>query len=255
MSEGLDPRMLLRGYAAGIFPMADSRDAGDIFWVEPRSRAIIPLDNFHMSHSLAKRVRSDRFTVTCDKAFHDVLLACADRPETWINSIIERATLGLHAVGHAHSIECWHDGELVGGLYGVKLGRAFFGESMFSRVTDASKVALAWLVARLRVGHFTLLDCQFITPHLASLGATTVNREDYVGLLGVALSSAGVVGGGGGAASSVGAGSVPGGVSSDSAALPAPDFEALDRLLPRPGAAGAAGPPGQLIAQLLGQTS
>lgn len=256
MSQGLDPRMLLRGYAAGIFPMADSRDAGDIFWVEPRNRAIIPLDGFHMSHSLAKRVRSDRFAVTCDQAFHQVLLACADRPETWINSIIERATLGLHAVGHAHSIECWHEGELVGGLYGVKLGRAFFGESMFSRMTDASKVALAWLVARLRVGHFTLLDCQFITPHLSSLGATTVDREHYVGLLGAALSSAGLGGGGGeGATSSVGAGSVPDGVSDGSTALPPPEFGALDRLFGRAAAGGAAGPPGQVIAQLLGQTS
>ena len=254
MSEGLDPRMLLRGYAAGIFPMADSRDAGDIFWVEPRNRAIIPLDDFHLSRSLAKRVRSDRYTVTRDRAFHQVLLACADRPETWINSIIERATLGLHAVGHAHSIECWHEGELVGGLYGVKLGRAFFGESMFSRMTDASKVALAWLVARLRLGHFTLLDCQFITPHLASLGATTVNREHYVGLLGAALSSAGVVGGGG-AASSLGAGAVSDGVSAASIELPRPEFEALDRLFERAGAVGAAGPPGQLIAQLLGHTS
>ena len=254
MSEGLDPRMLLRGYAAGIFPMADSRDAGDIFWVEPRNRAIIPLEDFHLSHSLAKRVRSDRYTVTRDRAFHQVLLACADRPETWINSIIERATLGLHAVGHAHSIECWHDGELVGGLYGVKLGRAFFGESMFSRMTDASKVALAWLVARLRVGHFTLLDCQFITPHLASLGATTVDRGHYVGLLGAALSSAGV-GGGGGAVSSPGAGAASGEGSAASALLPPPEFEALDRLLARAGAEGAAGPPGQLIAQLLGHTS
>jgi leucyl/phenylalanyl-tRNA--protein transferase len=253
MSEGLDPRMLLRGYAAGIFPMADSRDAGDIFWVEPRNRAIIPLDEFHMSHSLAKRVRSDRFTVTRDRAFHQVLLACADRPETWINSIIERATLGLHAVGHAHSIECWHQGELVGGLYGVKLGRAFFGESMFSTITDASKVALAWLVARLRVGHFTLLDCQFITPHLASLGATTVDRDRYVELLGVALSSAGVVGGG--AASSLGAGALSAGRSIASTELPPPEFEALDRLLERAGADGAAGPPGQFIAQLLGHTS
>ncbi len=254
MSEGLDPRMLLRGYAAGIFPMADSRDAGDIFWVEPRSRAIIPLDEFHLSHSLAKRVRSDRYTITRDRAFHQVLLACADRPETWINSIIERATLGLHAVGHAHSIECWHDGELVGGLYGVKLGRAFFGESMFSRMTDASKVALAWLVARLRVGHFTLLDCQFITPHLASLGAVTVNREHYVGLLGAALSSAGVVGGGV-PTPSVGAGSLSGSPSAASTELPPPEFDALDRLLDRAGAAGAAGPPGQLIVQLLGHTS
>ena len=252
MSEGLDPRMLLRGYAAGIFPMADSRDAGDIFWVEPRSRAIFPLDRFHLSRSLARRVRSGRFTVTRDRAFHQVLLACADREETWINSAIERATMGLHTVGHAHSIECWHEGNLVGGLYGVKLGRAFFGESMFSRMTDASKVALAWLVARLRIGHFTLLDCQFMTPHLASLGATTVSRDLYVELLGSALSSAGVSGGGG-AASSAGADSMS--VGTPSTALPPPEFEALDRLLETRGGAGAAGPAGQLIAQLLGQTS
>jgi leucyl/phenylalanyl-tRNA---protein transferase len=247
MSQGLDPRMLLRGYAAGIFPMADSRDAGDIFWVEPRNRAIIPLDTFHLSRSLAKRVRSGGFTVTCDRAFHDVLLACADRDETWINQVIERATLGLHAVGHAHSIECWHDGKLVGGLYGVKLGRAFFGESMFSRMTDASKVALAWLVARLRVGHFTLLDCQFMTPHLASLGATTVSRDRYVGLLTTALSA-----GTGGGVSTVGSVALAAG---DSPAAPPPEFEALDRLLEGAGAAGAVGPAGQLIAQLLGQTS
>jgi leucyl/phenylalanyl-tRNA---protein transferase len=251
MSEGLDPRMLLRGYAAGIFPMADSRDAGDIFWVEPRNRAIIPLDRFQMSRSLAKRIRSGRFTVTRDRAFHEVLLACADREETWINSVIERATLGLHAVGQAHSIECWHDGELAGGLYGVKLGRAFFGESMFSRMTDASKVALAWLVARLRTGHFTLLDCQFMTPHLATLGATTVSRDRYVTLLSSALSSAGVAGGG--AAPSVGSASVPAG--SSATVLPPPEFEALDRLLEAAGAAGAAGPSGHFIAQLLGQTS
>jgi leucyl/phenylalanyl-tRNA--protein transferase len=250
MSEGLDPRMLLRGYAAGIFPMADSRDSGDIFWVEPRSRAIIPLEHFHLHRSLAKRIRSGRFTVTRDKAFREVLLACADREETWINSVIERATIGLHSVGQAHSIECWHGGELVGGLYGVKLGRAFFGESMFSRMTDASKVALAWLVARLKVGHFTLLDCQFMTPHLASLGATTVSRENYVGLLGSALSSAGVVGG---TASSAGA--VPAEGTSSSTSLPPPEFDALDRLLEAEGAAGAAGPAGQLIAQLLGQMS
>lgn len=251
MSEGLDPRMLLRGYAAGIFPMADSRDAGDVFWVEPRSRAIIPLDRFHLSRSLARRVRSGRFRITRDQAFHQVLLACADRDETWINAAIERATLGLHAVGHAHSIECWHEDRLVGGLYGVKLGRAFFGESMFSQMTDASKVALTWLIARLRVGHFTLLDCQFMTPHLASLGATTVSRDRYVGLLGSALSSGGVTGGG--AVSSGGAASFPAGATST--ALPPPEFEALDRLLEARGAAGAAGPAGQFIAQLLTQTS
>jgi leucyl/phenylalanyl-tRNA--protein transferase len=250
MSEGLDPRMLLRGYAAGIFPMADSREAGDIFWVEPRNRAIIPLQTFHLSRSLAKRVRSGCFTVTRDRAFHEVLLACADRDETWINQVIERATLGLHAVGHAHSIECWHDGKLVGGLYGVKLGRAFFGESMFSRMTDASKVALAWLVARLRLGHFTLLDCQFMTPHLASLGATTVSRDRYVGLLSTALSA----GAAGGVGSTVGSAALTGG-DSPAGAVPPPDFEALDRLLEGAGAEGAPGPAGQLIAQLLGQTS
>ena len=249
MSEGLDPRMLLRGYAAGIFPMADSRHAGDIFWVEPRHRAIIPLDQFHLSRSLAKRVRSGRFTVTRDAAFQEVLLACADREETWINQVIERATLGLHAVGHAHSIECWHDGKLVGGLYGVKLGRAFFGESMFSRMTDASKVALAWLVARLKVGHFTLLDCQFMTPHLESLGARTVSRDHYVGLLTSALSSAG-----GGAAGSDGSVALAVGAS-PVASLPPPEFEALDELLEATGAAGAAGPAGHFIAQLLGHTS
>src|SRR4029450_891494 len=188
---GLDPRLLLRGYAAGIFPMADAREGQDIFGVEPRNRAIIPLEAFHVSHSLARTLRQGRFTVTRDLAFAQVMHACAQREETWINAEIERATLGLHAAGHAHSIECWREGELVGGLYGVRLGRAFFGESMFSRMTDASKVALAWLVARLKVGHFTLLDCQFMTDHLQSLGAINVRRQDYAGLLAGALSSAG----------------------------------------------------------------
>ncbi len=260
MSGGLDPRMLLRGYAAGIFPMADSRDAGDIFWVEPRTRAVLPLDDFHVSRSLARRLRSGAFTVTRDQAFAEVLRACADRPETWINEPIERATLGLHAAGHAHSVECWRGEdsarELVGGLYGVRLGRAFFGESMFSRATDASKVALAWLVARLRVGGFTLLDCQFITPHLASLGAVTVSRDTYVGLLGTALGS-GTSGSGGGGAGVAGGASPPvaaGGESATGLAEPA-EFGALDRLLEADGLAGAAAPSGQRIAQRLGHTS
>ena len=244
--SGLDPRLLLRGYAAGIFPMADSRDADDIFWVEPRNRAIIPLEGFHASRSLLKTIRGGSFTVTRDQAFAKVIRACAEREETWINADIERATLGLHAAGHAHSIECWHGDELVGGLYGVRLGRAFFGESMFSRATDASKVALAWLIARMRVGHFTLLDCQFMTSHLASLGAVSVAREAYVELLSVALgTAAGVVEGAGGA-------------TDGAAELPPPDFTALDGLLaefPAVGAAGAVGPEGKLIAQLLGQTS
>ena len=242
--SGLDPRLLLRGYAAGIFPMADSRDAADIFWVEPRSRAIIPLDAFHASRSLLRIVRKGRFTVTRDQAFAEVMRACAAREETWINAEIERATLGLHAAGHAHSIECWQAGELVGGLYGVRLGRAFFGESMFSRRTDASKVALAWLVARLRVGHFTLLDCQFMTAHLASLGAVSVPRGAYVELLSAALGS----GAGAGSVGSAGAGEAED-------PLPPADFGVLDRLLEEAGAVGASGPAGKLIAQLLGQTS
>lgn len=251
--SGLDPRLLLRGYAAGIFPMADSREAGDIFWVEPRSRAILPLDRFHLSRSLARRVRSRRFVVTVDTAFGDVLGACARRSETWINEQIERATLGLHATGHAHSIETWRDGTLVGGLYGVKLGGAFFGESMFSTETDASKVALAWLVARMKVGGFSLLDCQFMTGHLESLGAVTVSRERYGQLLSSALGSRST------ASAARGGTSVTGG---DAAS--APDFFALDGLLAeRTGAADAAvaasaslpGAPGQVIVQLLGHTS
>ena len=237
----LDPRLLLQGYATGIFPMADSRDAEDLFWVEPRNRAIIPLHRFHMSRSLRRTLRSGRFTVTRDRDFAGVIAACAERPETWINAELERAMVALHGSGHANSIEVWNADRLVGGLYGVKLGRAFFGESMFSRMTDASKVALAWLVARMRVGNFTLLDCQFMTEHLASLGAVSIPREAYVALLSAAL-------GGGGAA-----------VSGGAAALPVPeappDFAALDRLLEVTGAAGAAGPAGYVISQLLGQTS
>ncbi|QIL02969.1 leucyl/phenylalanyl-tRNA--protein transferase [Sphingomonas sinipercae] len=220
----LDPRLLLQGYAMGIFPMADGRDAAELFWVEPRSRAIIPLDGFHVSRSLRRTVTADRFTVTRDRDFAGVLLACADRPETWINADIERAMLALHRLGHAHSVEVWSGDSLVGGLYGVKLGRAFFGESMFSRRTDASKVALAWLVARLRVGGFTLLDCQFMTDHLESLGAVSVPRDDYVSSLSAAL------------------GDGPG------------DFFALDALL-EASASGTGVPPGKVIAQLLGQTS
>jgi leucyl/phenylalanyl-tRNA--protein transferase len=234
----LDPRLLLQGYAAGIFPMADSRDADELFWVEPRNRAIIPLDRFHVSRSLRRTLVSDRFAVTHDRDFAAVIAGCATREETWINAELERAMLALHGSGHAHSIEVWSEGALAGGLYGVRLGRAFFGESMFSRAPDASKVALAWLVARLKTGNFTLLDCQFMTDHLASLGAVSVPRETYVALLSAAL--------GGGAAA--GGAAAPGGEAP-------PDFLALDRLLELAGAAGAGGPAGYVISQLLGQTS
>ena len=250
----LDPRLLLQGYAAGIFPMADSREASELFWVEPRSRAIIPLDNFHVSKSLRRTLRSGNFLVTMDRDFPAVIEACADREETWINADIERAMLALHSTGHAHSIEAWADGELGGGLYGVKLGRAFFGESMFSRRTDASKVALAWLVARLKTGGYTLLDCQFMTAHLASLGAVNISRRAYVSLLSGALGGAG---GGAGEASGAGAfaaGSLEG-PAAGSSRSPAPDLLALDRLLEATGAAGSATAEGYVIAQLLGQTS
>jgi len=230
--SGLDPRLLLQGYAAGIFPMADSRDAPELFWVEPRSRAVLPLERFHLSRSLRKTLQQDRFQVTADREFPAVIAACADREETWINADIERAMLALHASGYAHSVEVWQGKELVGGLYGASLGGAFFGESMFSRVRDASKVALAWLVARLKVGNFSLLDCQFMTEHLASMGAETVPRETYVRSLSAA----------------VGPGSARRGDVR-------PEFGALDRLLDSAGASGAAGPAGKFIAQLLGQTS
>ena len=226
--------------------MADSRDAAELFWVEPRNRAIIPLDRFHLSRSLRQTLRAGRFEVTHDIDFAGVITACADREETWINAELEGAMLALHGSGHAHSVEVWHSNELVGGLYGVRLGRAFFGESMFSRMTDASKVALAWLVARLKAGNFTLLDCQFMTEHLASLGAVSVPRETYVALLSAAL--------GGGAAVGVSAAGALVEALGRTPEAP-PDFLALDRLLELAGAAGAAGPAGYVIAQLLGQTS
>jgi leucyl/phenylalanyl-tRNA--protein transferase len=241
----LDPRLLLQGYATGIFPMADSRDADELFWVEPKNRAIMPLDHFHVSRTLRRTLRSGRFSVTHDHDFAGVIGACANREETWINADLERAMLALHGSGHAHSIEVWEGGVLVGGLYGVKLGRAFFGESMFSRRTDASKIALAWLVARLKVGNFTLLDCQFMTEHLASLGAISVPRETYVALLSAALGGA-VTAAGASAAFAEGLTPPPDGP---------PDFAALDRLLELTGAFGAGGPDGYVIAQLLGQTS
>ena len=239
----LDPRLLLQGYATGIFPMADSRNADELFWVEPRNRAIIPLDRFHASHSLLKTVRKGDFTVTRDKAFAEVIRACAEREETWINSQIEESFITLHRLGHAHSVECWQEDELVGGLYGVSLGAAFFGESMFSRRTDASKVALAWLVARLKVGGYRLLDCQFMTDHLRSLGAVEIPQEDYLALLASAVGGAA-----GDASTAAGAG--------DAERAGRAEFGALDRLLASAPALTVSGPAsGWAIAQLLTQTS
>jgi leucyl/phenylalanyl-tRNA---protein transferase len=183
----LDLDLLLSAYAQGMFPMADARDAPDVYWVEPKRRAILPLDQFHISKSLDKTLKSGRFLAYHNFAFAEVVQHCAEevegRPSTWINAQIEEAVLALHARGHAHSFECWSEGKLVGGLYGISLGRAFFGESMFSRTTDASKVALVALVAWMKDNGFALLDCQFLTPHLASLGAIEIGRLAYLKLL------------------------------------------------------------------------
>jgi leucyl/phenylalanyl-tRNA--protein transferase len=231
----LDPDLLLRAYSIGVFPMSDSRDAQDLYWVEPRRRAILPLDSFHLSRSLRKILKSDAYEVTCDKAFPEVVRLCADREETWINGEIEGSYVRLHEAKRAHSVEVWQDGALAGGLYGVRLGAAFFGESMASLRPNASKVALAWLVARLMVGGFRLLDCQFITPHLKSLGAVEIDQKDYLVLLDSAL------GGGGDGSGAVSAGPV--------------EFEALDRLLAARGDEAGVPPAGWVIAQLLGHTS
>ncbi len=234
LARRLDPDVLLRAYASGIFPMAERADSEDVFWVEPRRRGVLPLGSFHLSRSLARTLRQERFTFTADTAFDAVLAACAEpapgRSETWINPLIADAYRELHRIGHAHSIEAWTaDGSgnrvLGGGLYGVRLGGAFFGESMFTRVTDGSKAALAALVARLRTGGFALLDTQFLTGHLASLGAVEISARSYRGLLSEALGVSG-------------------------------DFFALDALEgPRPATTVSGPMSGNFIAQLLTQMS
>ncbi len=246
--------LLLSAYRSGIFPMADGREDDDVYWVEPRERAVIPLENFHPSRSLAKVIRQDRFRVTCDANFAGVIEACAaprpDHPETWINHSIDASYRELHAQGHAHSIECWIGDEMVGGLYGVGFDRVFCGESMFSRATDASKVALAWLVALLRRGGYEVLDCQFMTEHLASLGAVPLSRDAYLELLAEAALGepapalpeiyASVCDSAGSAGVSVGVGAGDGAAAAGAAPL----------------SDGVAGPsPGKVILQSLTQTS
>lgn len=187
--DEITPEILLRAYAMGIFPMAEARDDPGIHWVDPRKRGILPLDGFHVSRSLARRLRDPALRVTADTAFAAVVSACAEREETWISHRIQALYQELFRLGHAHSIEVWRDGQLVGGVYGVVLGAAFFGESMFSARVDGSKIALAHAVARLRAGGFQLFDTQFLTPHLASLGGIEIARADYHDRLGRALSS------------------------------------------------------------------
>jgi leucyl/phenylalanyl-tRNA--protein transferase len=187
----ITPEVLLRAYACGIFPMAESVDDPTLFWVEPELRGIIPLGGFRVASRLARTVRSDAFTVTVDRDFKGVIDGCAapqpGRDDTWINRRIRELYIGLHGIGHCHSVEVWQDGDLAGGLYGVSLGRAFFGESMFHRARDASKVAMVHLVARLLAGGYELLDTQFVTEHLRSFGAIEVPRQRYRSLLDDAL--------------------------------------------------------------------
>ena len=175
----LTPALLLRAYAAGVFPMAEGRDDPVIHWIDPQRRAIFPIEGFHTSRSLARHIRRIQPRVTVDSDFAGVVRACAHRPETWINDEIFAAYTALYDQGHAHSLEVWQDGALIGGIYGVVLGAAFFGESMFSAQVNGSKMALVYLMHRLRAGGFTLFDVQFLTDHLASLGAVELSRAAY----------------------------------------------------------------------------
>lgn len=183
----LTPEVMLAGYAQGIFPMAESRDDTELHWVDPLRRGIFPLDGFHISRSLTRAILRKRYKIRTNSAFAEVVRLCAARPETWINAPLRTLYDRLHAMGHAHALEVWQEGELTGGVFGVTLGAAFFGESMFSTRTDASKIALAYLVDRLRQAGFTLFDAQFLTPHLASLGAVEIPRATYLFRLKTAL--------------------------------------------------------------------
>lgn len=183
----LTPELLMRAYASGIFPMAENRDKKGLYWVDPNRRGILPLERFHISRSLARRMRRGGYQAELNRDFEATVAACAARDETWINDEIFALYAALHASGRAHSLEIWHAGRMIGGVYGVTLGAAFFGESMFSRRTDGSKLALAHLTDHLRRCGFTLFDTQFITPHLASLGAVEVSRSRYRELLADAL--------------------------------------------------------------------
>ncbi|MEO9457438.1 MAG: leucyl/phenylalanyl-tRNA--protein transferase [Lentilitoribacter sp.] len=187
----LTPQILLKAYSCGLFPMSESADDPELFWVDPEVRGIIPLDNFHTPRSLKKVINRGIFDIKINTDFMQVMRECAketdDRPTTWINDTILKLYHDLHLTGHAHSIEAWKDGELVGGLYGVSLGSAFFGESMFSRATDASKVCLAFLVKHMIKNNFTLLDTQFTTDHLIRFGAVDIPRDEYTILLSKAM--------------------------------------------------------------------
>ena len=244
----IQPETLLLAYRSGIFPMADGRDDHEIFYVEPRNRAILPLGGFRCSRSLAKLLRQERYRVTCNSDFGAVIAACAqprpDHPETWISKRIEASYRALHLHGNAHSIEVWDGEALVGGLYGVGFDGVFCGESMFSRAPNASKVALAWLVSAMKAARMQLLDGQFLTEHLASLGAVEVTQQRYLAMLGAAQGT------GLSWTQAVGASGVAVGEGAATGALPLPEGFAL--LL---GDGAGASSPGKRIAQDLTQTS
>ncbi|MAN63235.1 MAG: leucyl/phenylalanyl-tRNA--protein transferase [Parvibaculum sp.] len=189
--DEINPETLLRAYAYGVFPMGEARGSDTLYWVDPELRGILPLDTFHVPRRLARTIKAEPFTIKVDSAFRSVMEACAadmpGRGGTWINAAILKAYSELHEQGHTHSVECWQGSQLVGGLYGVSLGRAFFGESMFSHVRDASKVALVHLAARLIQGGYVLLDTQFVTSHLSQFGAIEIPRDDYKSRLADAL--------------------------------------------------------------------
>jgi leucyl/phenylalanyl-tRNA--protein transferase len=190
----ITPEMLLRAYACGVFPMAESRNDQEVHWIDPRRRGVLPLDGFHLPHRLARTIRQNRFEIRVDSDFEGVLEGCAEpkpgRDDTWINPIILRLMRQLFERGYAHSVECWRQGKLVGGLYGVAISGAFFGESMFSRERDASKVALVHLVLRLKLGGFRLLDTQFVTEHLKQFGTMEIERAEFHSLLEKSLAHA-----------------------------------------------------------------
>ncbi len=176
----ITPELLMRAYAMGVFPMSEHRNDPEVFWVDPKRRGVLPIEKFHISRSLAKHIRKGGYSVTLNRDFEGVLDGCADRSDTWINGEIRNLYMALHNRSQAHSLEVWsEDGVLIGGVYGVTLGAAFFGESMFSRATDASKIALAYLICHLAQCGFQLFDTQFLTKHLQSLGAEEMSREDY----------------------------------------------------------------------------
>ena len=183
----LSAELLVYAYSTGVFPMAEHREDACVMWIKPKRRGILPLDGFHMSRSLHRVIKKGVFEIKTDTAFRDVMFSCAERKETWINDQILDAYCALFDLGIAHSVECWRNDMLVGGLYGVSLGGAFFGESMFSKETNASKVALCALVERLKAGGFTLLDTQFLTSHLASFGGIEISQKEYLVLLNEAL--------------------------------------------------------------------